>query len=120
MLLASRLAQVPVRAAVSGAFPLVELLQACTTLDRAQAEALKAGLLQEWSLIQGPPGTGALASCKQCLLKAGLSTLRGSGMSTSQLLADTLALPTVTACYCQYSNCLPLAVQCLPVCLHSL
>jgi hypothetical protein len=41
-------------------FPLRQLLLACTSLDGAQADALIAGLTQEWALIQGPPGTGGL------------------------------------------------------------
>ncbi|GMH38367.1 hypothetical protein BSKO_06251 [Bryopsis sp. KO-2023] len=38
-------------------FP-VDALTGVTTLDRAQAEALKAALTREVALIQGPPGTG--------------------------------------------------------------
>ena len=39
-------------------FPLNEINR-WTTLDRRQAEALKAALTQEIALIQGPPGTGS-------------------------------------------------------------
>ena len=46
-------------------FPLEEVLRR-TTLDKCQAEALKAALTQEVALIQGPPGTGAFA----CLFHA--------------------------------------------------
>ena len=38
-------------------FPVDELVQ-CTTLDRCQADAVKAALTREMALIQGPPGTG--------------------------------------------------------------
>ncbi|GIM16879.1 hypothetical protein Vretimale_19458 [Volvox reticuliferus] len=38
-------------------FPLEELL-AASTLDRSQAEALRAALAQEVAVVQGPPGTG--------------------------------------------------------------
>ncbi|EFJ49576.1 hypothetical protein VOLCADRAFT_89933 [Volvox carteri f. nagariensis] len=41
----------------AGQFPLEELL-AATTLDRSQAEALRAALAQEVAVVQGPPGTG--------------------------------------------------------------
>lgn len=40
-----------------GGFPLSELL-AATTLDGAQAEALRAVLSREVAVVQGPPGTG--------------------------------------------------------------
>jgi hypothetical protein len=53
-----RLSNVPVRELST--FPLRQLLLACTSLDGAQADALIAGLTQEWALIQGPPGTGEL------------------------------------------------------------
>lgn len=38
--------------------PVQEWLMACTSLDGPQAAALIAGMTQEFSLIQGPPGTG--------------------------------------------------------------
>lgn len=38
--------------------PVREWLMAATTLDGPQATALIAGMTQEFSLIQGPPGTG--------------------------------------------------------------
>lgn len=37
---------------------LAQQLVAATTLDKAQADALVAGLTREMCLIQGPPGTG--------------------------------------------------------------
>ena len=39
---------------------LIHDLMMCTTLDKPQAAALIAGMTQEFSLIQGPPGTGTL------------------------------------------------------------
>jgi hypothetical protein len=42
------------------AFPLDELARA-STLDGAQARALRAALTEEVALLQGPPGTGARA-----------------------------------------------------------
>ena len=47
-------------AAAPDHFPMEEVLRQ-TTLDKSQAEALKAALTQEVALIQGPPGTGAIA-----------------------------------------------------------
>ncbi|GLC70653.1 hypothetical protein PLESTF_001018400 [Pleodorina starrii] len=41
----------------AGQFPLEELL-AASSLDRSQAEALRAALSQEVAVVQGPPGTG--------------------------------------------------------------
>lgn len=41
----------------TGAFPVDEL-ESVSTLDKAQVQALLAGLSQEVAIIQGPPGTG--------------------------------------------------------------
>ena len=49
-------------------FPL-DLVMAASSLDRAQAAALKAGLTQELALLQGPPGTGAAGLCRLCALR---------------------------------------------------
>ncbi|KAG2490737.1 hypothetical protein HYH03_010892 [Edaphochlamys debaryana] len=51
------LAAVDLSPAAGARFPTAQLL-AATTLDPAQAEALRAALSQEVAVVQGPPGTG--------------------------------------------------------------
>ncbi|GIL57516.1 hypothetical protein Vafri_12731, partial [Volvox africanus] len=60
-------------------FPLEELL-AASTLDRSQAEALRAALAQEVAVVQGPPGTGKTflgVTLARVLLRNTRSTIGG-------------------------------------------